>query len=196
MIRSELREHVFKMVFQIEFNEPADMPEHFELYIDSLERATDQDRTYIETKYKAVLEKISEIDALIDEKSKDWKTKRMNKADLAILRLAVYEMKWDEDVPVGVAINEAVELAKRFSGESGPAYQEYVHSGFHVEPDLCKRRGVELQVPRFRSHLFFIERRVRYDCLHYVCKRAVRAFFSYAGGAESRRAWFRQCIRA
>ena len=103
MIRSELREHVFKMVFQIEFNEPADMPEHFELYMDSLERATDQDRTYIETKYKAVLEKISEIDALIDEKSKDWKTKRMNKADLAILRLAVYEMK-------------------RFSGESGPAF--------------------------------------------------------------------------
>ena len=122
MLRSELREHVFKMVFQIEFNEPADMPEHFELYMDSLERATDQDRTYIETKYKAVLEKISEIDALIDEKSKDWKTKRMNKADLAILRLAVYEMKWDEDVPVGVAINEAVELAKRFSGESGPAF--------------------------------------------------------------------------
>lgn len=122
MIRSELREHVFKMVFQIEFNEPADMLEHFELYMDSLERATDQDRTYIETKYKAVLEKISEIDALIDEKSKDWKTKRMNKADLAILRLAVYEMKWDEDVPVGVAINEAVELAKRFSGESGPAF--------------------------------------------------------------------------
>ena len=45
--------------------------------MDSLERATDQDRTYIETKYKAVLEKISEIDALIDEKSKDWKTKRI-----------------------------------------------------------------------------------------------------------------------
>ena len=121
MIRSELREHVFKMVFQIEFNEPADMPEHFELYMDSLERATDQDRTYIETKYKAILEKISEIDALI-EKSNDGKTTRMNKADLAILRLAVYEMKWDEDVPVGVAINEAVELAKRFSGESGPAF--------------------------------------------------------------------------
>lgn len=122
MIRSELREHVFKMVFQIEFNEPADMPEHFELYMDSLERATDQDRTYIETKYKAVLEKISEIDALIDEKSKDWKTKRMNKADLAILRLAVYEMKWDEDVPVGVAINEAVELAKKFGGDDSSSF--------------------------------------------------------------------------
>ncbi len=46
----------------------------------------------------------------------------MNKVDLAILRLAVYEIKWDEEVPVGVAINEAVELAKRFSGEDGPAF--------------------------------------------------------------------------
>ena len=122
MIRSELREHVFKMVFQIEFNEPADMPEHFELYMDSLERATDQDRTYIETKYKAVLEKISEIDALIDEKSKDWKTKRMNKADLAILRLAVYEMKYEDDIPVKVAINEAVELAKMYGTDNSPSF--------------------------------------------------------------------------
>ena len=46
----------------------------------------------------------------------------MNKVDLSILRLAVYEMKWDEDVPVKVAINEAVELAKRFSGDEGPAF--------------------------------------------------------------------------
>ena len=46
----------------------------------------------------------------------------MSKVDLTILRLAVYEMKWDDDVPTGVAINEAVELAKRFSGEEGPAF--------------------------------------------------------------------------
>ena len=46
----------------------------------------------------------------------------MNKVDLAILRLAVYEIKWDDDVPVKVAINEAVELAKKFSGEEGPAF--------------------------------------------------------------------------
>ena len=51
-----------------------------------------------------------------------WKTSRMNKVDLSILRLAVYEMKYDEDVPVGVAINEAVELAKKYSGDEGPAF--------------------------------------------------------------------------
>ena len=46
----------------------------------------------------------------------------MNKADLSILRLAVYEMRWDDDVPVGVAIDEAVELAKRYSSEDGPSF--------------------------------------------------------------------------
>lgn len=51
-----------------------------------------------------------------------WKTGRMNKVDLSVLRLAVYEMKWDDEVPVKVAINEAVELAKNFSGDEGPAF--------------------------------------------------------------------------
>lgn len=122
MIRTELREHVFKMLFQIEFNEPGDMPEHLQLYFEELEHATDKDKEYIQKKYEAIAERVSEIDALINEKSEGWKTKRMNKVDLTIIRLAVYEMKWDEDVPVGVAINEAVELAKKFSGEEGPSF--------------------------------------------------------------------------
>ena len=46
----------------------------------------------------------------------------MNKVDLSILRLAVYEMKWDEDIPEGVAIDQAVELAKKYSGEDGPSF--------------------------------------------------------------------------
>ena len=46
----------------------------------------------------------------------------MGKAELTILRLAVYEMKYDEDIPVGVAINEAVELAKKFGSEEAPAF--------------------------------------------------------------------------
>ena len=58
----------------------------------------------------------------MNEKTTGWKTTRMSKVDLTILRLATYEMKWDEDVPEGVAINEAVELAKRFSGEEGPSF--------------------------------------------------------------------------
>lgn len=122
MVRTELREHIFKMVFQLEFHSPDEMPENLKLYFDSLENAADKDKEYIEKKYRAVAEKASEIDAMIDEKSETWKTKRMGKVDLSILRLAVYEIKWDEDVPTGVAINEAVELAKKFSGEGAPAF--------------------------------------------------------------------------
>lgn len=122
MVRTELREHVFKMLFQIEFNKPDEMSEHFRLYFDGLEHATDQDQEYIRTKCEKIIPLVPEIDKLINEKSTDWKTKRMNKVDLAILRLAVYEMKWDADIPTGVAINEAVELAKRFSGTDGPAF--------------------------------------------------------------------------
>ena len=75
-----------------------------------------------DTACEAVIEKLEEIDAILNEKATGWKTSRMNKVDLAILRLAVYEIKWDDDVPVKVAINEAVELAKKFSGEEGPAF--------------------------------------------------------------------------
>ena len=64
----------------------------------------------------------SHIDEMLNEHVTGWKTSRMNKVDLSILRLAVYEMKYDEDVPVGVAINEAVELAKKYSGDEGPAF--------------------------------------------------------------------------
>ena len=57
-----------------------------------------------------------------DQTAEGWKTARMNKVDLTILRLAVYEMRWDDDVPEGVAINEAVELAKRFGGDSSSSF--------------------------------------------------------------------------
>lgn len=122
MRRSELREHLFKILFQLEFGVPDEMPENIELYIDGLENAGDQDKEYIRAKAEKIIAKVPEIDVLINEKSADWKTKRMNKVDLAILRLAVYEMKWDDDIPVGVAINEAVELAKKFSSDEGPSF--------------------------------------------------------------------------
>ena len=122
MVRKELREHIFKMLFQIEFNDPQEMPEQIEYYFSTLEDAADKDKEYIKRKYAAVLEKTEEIDELINQYAKGWKTTRMNKVDLAILRLAVYEMKWDEDVPTGVAINEAVNLAKKYSSEDGASF--------------------------------------------------------------------------
>ena len=121
MKRTELREHIFRMVFGLEFNKTDEMPEQFEMYFDQLGEVREQDLEYIRTKTEKIAEKTEEIDAVINENVKGWKTTLMNKVDLSILRVAVYEMKWDEDVPVGVAIDEAVELAKKYSGEEGPS---------------------------------------------------------------------------
>lgn len=122
MGRSELREHIFKMIFGLEFSENEQINKQLELYLDQLVDVQEKDYDYMLEKAKGIAGKVAEIDQIINENTTGWKTSRMNKVDLSILRLAVYEMKWDEDVPVKVAINEAVELAKRFSGEEGPAF--------------------------------------------------------------------------
>ena len=122
MGRSELREHIFKMIFGLQFTEEDQIEKQLELYLDQLDEVSEKDRSYMLAKAKAIAEKVCEIDAMINENATGWKTTRMNKVDLSILRLAVYEMKFDDDVPVKVAINEAVELAKQFGGERSSAY--------------------------------------------------------------------------
>jgi len=122
MSRTELREHIFRMLFRVEFNSAEEMKEQEKFYFDELEEATGKDQEYILNKYRAIDEKKEEIDTLLNEVTEGWKTTRMNRVDLTILRLATYEIKWDEDVPTGVAINEAVELAKKYSSDDGPAF--------------------------------------------------------------------------
>lgn len=131
MSRRELREHIFKILFGIDFYGETQMQEQMDLYFDQVldddlnnhpSFASEEQRTYIKEKAEKVAEKVAEIDESINEVAKGWKTTRMAKADLAILRLAVYEMKYDDGVPVGVAINEAVELAKKFGSDESPAF--------------------------------------------------------------------------
>ena len=121
MRRSKVREHIFKMLFSIGFD-AADADEQIELYLEQVEEASEEERGYMRKKVKDIVAHEEEIDAMINEHTTGWKTGRMNKVDLSVLRLAVYEMKWDDEVPVKVAINEAVELEKNFSGDEGPAF--------------------------------------------------------------------------
>lgn len=121
MKRRELREHIFEILFRVEFMDDQDMEEQMDLFFEDL-AAEAEDVNYMKNKYLAIREKMSEIDTTIDEKSTGWKTSRMGKVELTILRLAVYEMLFDEDVPVTVAINEAVEIAKKFGGDDTPAF--------------------------------------------------------------------------
>ena len=96
MKRTEQREHIFKLIFGADFNEEAEQGTQAELYFEQIEGATEKDMQYISEKAQKVVEKIDEIDAMINEHTTGWKTGRMNKVDLTILRLAVYEMKWDD----------------------------------------------------------------------------------------------------
>ena len=73
---------------------------------------------------------MAELDALIDEKSTGWKTNRMAKVDLAIIRLAVYEIKFEDDIPTKVSINEAVELAKKYGADESGSFVNGVLAKF------------------------------------------------------------------
>ena len=129
MKRSELREHIFKLLFGVEFREDADFTEQTGTYVREIEGADEKEQEYIQTKVQRIADRIQEIDELINTHTKGWKTSRMNKVDLTILRLAVYEMKWDDSVPVGVAINEAVETCQKIQQRRRPC--------------ICQRRTCE-----------------------------------------------------
>ena len=90
--------------------------------MDTLESAGEEDRAYIEHKVQDILTHLEEIDAIIDSSAQNWKTSRMAKVELTLIRLAVYEIRYEEDIPTGVAINEAVELAKSYGEENSPAF--------------------------------------------------------------------------
>ncbi|MFT4005014.1 MAG: transcription antitermination factor NusB [Lacrimispora sp.] len=138
MTRSKLREHCFKMLFCADFypaeekewqliqyfqepNEDDLNEEGIEEIIHDVEMSEEY-YVYLKEKAEAVMAKIPELDIKINEVAEGWKTKRMGKAELTILRLALYEILFDQDVPEKVAINEAVELAKKYGGNEAPAF--------------------------------------------------------------------------
>lgn len=134
MNRREIRERIFKLLFRVEFYKAGEMEEQKELFLEDAEdfpeNVSEKDKLEITEKYDAIAAKLSGIDAMIDEKATGWSTKRMGKVDLTIIRLAVYEICFDEQVPTGVAINEAVELAKRYGQDGSPSFVNGVLAKF------------------------------------------------------------------
>lgn len=130
MNRKSLREQVFKLLFRSEFNDPEEMEEQAQLFFDSGDlTVTEKDREYITGKCIRIVEKAPEIDAILYDKLEGWTIARLPKVDLTILRLGTYEILYDDDVPTGVAINEAVELGKRFGEDSSGAFINGVLAG-------------------------------------------------------------------
>ena len=109
MNRTEQREQAFCLVFQSLFNND----ETLAIYEENVAAVGDFAREL----FDGVSSREQELDDVINKYSKGWKANRLPKVNLAILRLAIYEIKYLDDVPNSVAINEAVELAKKYSGE-------------------------------------------------------------------------------
>lgn len=130
MNRRKIREQIFKMLFQTEFYDKEEMEEQIQLEMEALSDVDSDKQAYIEKKLREIYNLCEEIDALINEKATGWKTNRMSKVDLTLIRLAVYEIKYEEDIPAGVAINEAVELAKIYSSDGAPSFVNGVLAKF------------------------------------------------------------------
>lgn len=126
MSRRKLREQIFKILFCKEFYNGEGMKEQLALFLEHSDPeqapGIEQHHDYIRHKISRIIDHLNEIDQQIEDASKGWKLSRMGKVDLALLRLAVYEMKFEEDIPVGVAINEAVELAKRYGTDDSSSF--------------------------------------------------------------------------
>lgn len=138
MTRREMREHCFKMLFCVDFYSEDELCGQMENYFlmpqeedvttegepEILHRtvARPEDREELAEKALRIIREISALDERINKVAQGWRTKRMGKVELTILRLALYEMKYDEEIPEKVAINEAVELAKKFGGKDSSGF--------------------------------------------------------------------------
>ena len=122
MSRRELRESIFLLLFRIEFNTREELQEQMEMYLEEKTDMLEADSDYIRNKVNAILDEQEELDSTIMRICTGWRLERLGKTELAILRLAVFEMLKDDDIPKGVAINEALELAKIYCSEDAPRF--------------------------------------------------------------------------
>ena len=96
MTRSEMREHVFKLIFRVPFHDKNELREQIDYYFDGLTDVNEKDYEYIKNKALLVCELSDELDEKINSVSEGWPVDRIGKAELAIMRLAVYEMLYDD----------------------------------------------------------------------------------------------------
>ena len=118
MNRSEIREQAFKLIYSLEIQKKEDLQEQIELYIESNNITNKDAIEYIEDAVLGINKNKEEITKSIEKYLKsDWKIDRISKIDLAILKLAIYEINY-KDLPFKVVINEAVELAKKYGEDT------------------------------------------------------------------------------
>ena len=146
MTRREVREHTFRALFQKEFYNSEEYPEQYQRYLedpvfsedtDAAAQMDDATREYLTGRVASIAEKLPELDEKINAVARGWKTNRMGKVEVSLLRLATYEILYDEEIPEKVAINEAVALAKRYGTDDSSSFVNGILG------ELVKKQGQE-----------------------------------------------------
>ncbi|MBQ4290580.1 MAG: transcription antitermination factor NusB [Clostridia bacterium] len=119
MTRREAREQILALIYEAAFQADRPFSELYETTVRELPMAEDP---YVRSVFLGMEEKLPELDADIDSHTVGWKPERLAKMSRAIMRLALYEMRYSDDVPAAVAIDEAVELAKAYDDDKAPAF--------------------------------------------------------------------------
>jgi len=130
MNRHELRDRVFRLLFRVEFNSPEEMPEQVRFFCEDEDYGTieKEDSAFVKDKFDKIISHKDELDAIISENISGWDLDRIGKVELAVLRLAAYEMIMDEEIPTGVAMDEAIEIAKTYGQENSGSFVNAVLS--------------------------------------------------------------------
>lgn len=118
MTRKQAREEAFILVFEKNFNDDT-----VESILETAYEVRDlKPNSYIKTVFSGVYDNIKDIDKIISENSVGWNINRISKTALCIMRLAIFEMKYMDDIPVSVSINEAVELCKKYATKADASF--------------------------------------------------------------------------
>lgn len=119
MTRREEREQAFILLFEKSFSNETELSEIYDL---AIENEIVSDSEFVKTLAFRAWENLESIDAVIEKYAKGWKLGRISKVALAVLRMAICEMLYFEDIPVGVSINEAVELCKKYAAKEDASF--------------------------------------------------------------------------
>lgn len=136
MNRTEIREATFKIIYSNEIQKDVD-DEQIDIYLEENRINNKSEIEYVKNTFKGIIDNISEIEQLIKDNLKEnWSIERISKIDLAILKIAIYEMIYT-NIPYKVVINEAVELAKKYGEDQSKSFVNGVLAS------VVKKKGIE-----------------------------------------------------
>lgn len=143
MLRSQIREEIFKILFREPFMKKEEMEEQISFSMEELEGKSEENLAYIKEKVNGILDHVNIIDKIIEENCEGWNINRIGKAEIAIMRIAVYEMVYEEDIPGRVSINEAVELSKLYCNDDAKGFVNAVLGKVVSSGALSKKDPME-----------------------------------------------------